>query len=480
MTSATIATLPVASDRAAADCVRSRAGSLALADIYTLVAVFFGALFIVLTPPFGVGDETTHVERTYEVATGAFLGGEGLPAGLQQFLGDAFARVKSGEPVSIADYERWASIPLQAGRIEPYPDPLRAIMRLQYPGNYVHLAPAMSAGLAFGASPLAILYVLRTVALLAGVFLVRQAIRIAPAAFRPALLFVALLPTTLVFFSGVNNESVLVGLAFLWFAFVASLAARPGEPLTRLEIAALVALGFLLGQFKSGYFLLPALAVILPAGKFSSPALRILILLVTIAPGAAVSFLWMATAKAAMLGDIAYSTAPGNRVAPDEQVAFIVADPLRYAAIVFRTLFLSPEGGEAVRGVAGLGGWTNIPLSGPVYALLIVAGILLWASGEKPPATMMAPFALLLQAGLFSGVTLLILTMMYVGWTGVGAPVIDGFQGRYWLPLLPLTLSLAPVRLSLLSSERTRNAVAVGAPFAGLLAMAGAVFTHYY
>lgn len=478
MRAATIA--PTDDPRGAPAGVDRRAGARALADLYTLVAVFFGAFFIVLTPPFGVGDETTHVERTYEVASGAFLGGEGLPAGLQQFLGDAFARVKSGEPVSGADFERWAAIPLKAGEIEPYPDPLRAIMRLQYPGNYVHLAPAMSAGLALGAAPLALLYLLRAVALFAGVFLVRQAIAIAPATFRPAMVFVALLPTTLVFFSGVNNESVLIGLGFLWFAYVASLAARPDERMTRAEIAGLIALGFILGQFKSGYFLLPALALILPAGKFSSASQRLLLLILTIAPGAAISFLWMATAKTAMLGDVAYSTMPGNRVAPDEQIAFILADPLRFAMIVFRTFFLSPEGGEAARGLGGVAGWTNIGLPAPIYALLLVAGLALWASGEKPPAAMAAPLALLVQAGLFGAVTLLVLTMMYVGWTGVGARVIDGFQGRYWLPLLPLVLALAPVRLSLLSAESARIGLAFGAPLIGLVAMAAAVFRHYY
>lgn len=465
---------------APAEAFGLRFGARALADLYTLVAVFFGAFFIALTPPFGVGDETTHVERAYEVATGAFLGGEGLPAGLQRFLGDAFARVKGGEPASVADFERWAAMPLEAERIEPYPDPLRAIMRLQYPGNYVHLAPAMSAGLALGAPPLALLYLLRAVALLAGVFLVRQAIRVAPAAFRPAMAFIALLPTTIVFFSGVNNESVLIGLAFLWFAYVAGLAARPDRRLTRAEIAGLIALGFIVGQFKSGYFLLPALALILPAGKFSSPAQRILILMLTIAPGAAVSLLWMAIAKTAMLGDVAYSTMPGNRVAPDEQIAFILADPLRYALIVLRTFFLSPEGGESLRGLGGVAGWTNIGLSPPVYALMLVAGVALWASGQQPPAAMATPFALLVQAGLFGGVTLLVLTMMYVGWTGVGAEVIDGFQGRYWLPLLPLILALAPVRLSLLSAESARVVLAFGAPLVGLIAMAAAVFRHYY
>ncbi len=450
------------------------------ADLYTLVAVFFGAIFIFLTPPFGVGDETTHVERTYEIATGAFFGAKGLPAGLQTFIDDAFTRIKSDEKISGYDYARWSGIGLEADHIEPYADPMRAIMRLQYPGNYIHLAPVMGAALAIGAPPLAILYFLRAAALLAGILLVRQAIRLAPAAFRPAMLFIALLPTSLVFFSGVNSESVLIGLGFLWFAFLANLAARPHEPLTRKEIAGLLLLGFAIGQFKSGYFLLPSLALILPAGKFTSPAQRLIILLLTIAPGAFVSLCWMTAAKTAMLGDIAYSTAPGNRVAPNEQIAFVLADPLRYGVIVFRTLFLSSEGGEAVRGMVGLGGWTNIPLIAPVYAMLFIAAIALWTSSDRAPPAMATPLAILIQAGIFGGVTLLVLTMMYVGWTGVGAPVIEGFQGRYWLPMLPLLLGLAPARLSLLPDDRTRFFIAVTASSIGLFTMVGSVFSHYY
>ena len=38
----------------------------------------------------------------------------------------------------------------------------------------------------------------------------------------------------------------------------------------------------------------------------------------------------------------------------------------------------------------------------------------------------------------FLTIVLLIFTSLYIQWTAVGAPVIDGVQGRYFLPILLL------------------------------------------
>ena len=38
------------------------------------------------------------------------------------------------------------------------------------------------------------------------------------------------------------------------------------------------------------------------------------------------------------------------------------------------------------------------------------------------------------------GTALLIIGAMYISWTGVGAEVVEGVQGRYFIPLLPLLL----------------------------------------
>jgi len=453
---------------------------LSLADAYALMALVFGVFFLIATPPFGVGDETAHFERSYEVATGAILGADGLPAGMQDLIDDAFARVKSGVPIEAADYRRWLEIELSADEITPWPEPIRAVMRLHSPVCYIHLAPVVGAGVALGLPPLAIFYLGRIVALLVGVFLVRAAIARAPAALRPPLLFVGLLPTAVLFFAGLNIESLLVGLGFYYFALVASFCAEPEKRLSGKEIALLAATGFLLGQFKTGYMLAPALALILPRSKFASRRDQIAIIALCVAPGIIASLAWAGAVKSSILGGVVYSTDGVNRVAPDEQLAHILADPIGYAGVLFNTFFGTQALGVAWKSMLALGGWTNIPVSVASYIILTEGLLFVWASGPKPPAALMSAYGSLVQLGIFAATTLAIFTLVYLQWDGVGAPAIDGFQGRYWIVVLPLLFALTPVRWSLFADPRRRIAVAVIAPLFGLIDMAIAVTGFYF
>lgn len=454
--------------------------NIRLADAYALLALIFGAFLAAATPPFGVGDETAHFERSYEIAVGKFLGAPGIPAGMQALIDDAFGMVKTGEAVGADDHARWASIPLRADELTPYPEPIRAVLRLHSPLCYIHFAPIAATGLALGLPPLAIFHLQRATALLIGIFLVRAALLRAPAALRPPLAFIALLPTTIVFFAGLNIESLLVGLGFYFFALIASLAAEPEKPLSRGDVIKLIGVAFLLGQFKTAYLLLPALAVILPATKFPGWRARIIILVLIILPGAAASLAWAMTVKNSMLAGLVYSTMDGNRVEPAAQLAGVLADPVGYLGVLWRTMFASDSPDFAWKSFLALGGWTNIAVPGIFYALLTIALFLVWLSGEKPPAALTTPFASLVQSGLFIATALAILTLVYFQWNGVGDPVVTGFQGRYLFAATPLLAALAPVRLSLMAAPYRREALAFGAPTLSLIAMAVAIIGRYY
>lgn len=453
---------------------------IALADAYALIALAFGLFFIAATPPFGMADETAHFERAYETAIGAYTGAEGVPSGMQELMDDAFGLVKSGGTVDGDDYRRWAAIDLRAEEITPWPEPLRAVMRLHSPLCYVHFAPIVKAGVALEAPPLSILYAGRLAALLVGVLLVRAAIGVAPAAFGPALACIALLPTTIVFFGAFNIESLVVGLGFYFFALVARHAVEPNVRLKPADILQLAAIAFLLGQFKSAYLFLPAFALVLPSSKFAGWKAQAIALALIIVPGAIASLGWAVVVKDMMLGDVSYSTMNGNHVEPSAQLAGVLADPLGYAAIVLRTLFASDSPSMAWLSMLALGGWTNIKLPVAFYALLSAGLILVWSSGERPPRIFTRPLAVTLQLAIVGATALAILTLVYFQWNGVGDAVITGFQGRYLLAATPLLLAAAPVRLSILEKPARRTAVAFGAPLIGLFAMGSAVLGHYW
>ncbi|MEZ5892729.1 MAG: DUF2142 domain-containing protein [Parvularculaceae bacterium] len=453
---------------------------ITLADLYALIALGFGIFFIAATPPFGAGDETAHFERAYEIAAGKFMGAEGVPAGMQDLMDDAFGRVKSGEAVTGEDYARWSRYPLRSDEITPWPEPVRVVMRLHSPFCYAHLAPVAAVGVALGLPPLEIFYLGRLAALLAGVFLVRAAISRAPSTLRAPLVAIALLPTAIVYFSAFNIESLLVGAGFYFFAIIASLAATPEEKINRGDIIRLAAFGFLLGQFKTAYLLAPFAALVLPATIFENARQRLSVLALTILPGAATSLVWAMAVKTQMIDGLVYSTMDGNRVDPSAQLAGVLADPIGYLGVLARTVFASDMPGAAWQSFLGLAGWSNIAVPAPVYALLTLGLILVWLSGEKAPPALTTRFALATQISVFAATTLAILTLVYFQWDGVGDKVIVGFQGRYFLAIAPLLIAAAPVRLSLMAAPGRREAAAVGIPLLGLLAMAAAVTARYF
>ncbi|MGE0181661.1 MAG: DUF2142 domain-containing protein [Parvularculaceae bacterium] len=451
-----------------------------IANLYALTALVFGVFFLVVTPPFGSGDETAHYERAYEVSRGAFTGADGVTAGMQTLMDDAFGKVVSGNQIVAADFGRWAAIDLDAQTITPWPQPLRHVMRLHSPLCYAVLAPITGAGVAIGMSPLTIFYLGRLAALFVGVFLIRAAIARAPACLRAPLVFIGLMPTTVVYLGTYNIDSLLFGLGFYFFALIAAMADAPLKPVTRREIARLVGVAFLLGQFKTGYILLPALALLIPAAKFSSPSARLAALAMIILPGAAASLGWAMIVKTEMLGDVIYSTMDGNHVEPAAQLAGILADPLGYVGIVLRTLFASDAPFFALLSFLALGGWTNIQLAPLFYSVLALGLMIVWMSGDKPPAALRSRWAIFVQLGIAAATVCAILTLVYLQWNGVGAPVIAGFQGRYFIAIAPLLLAAAPVRLQVFSVGRRRDIVAFGVPLVGLVAMGAAILRHYY
>lgn len=448
--------------------------------IYAVIALFFGFVFIVITPPFGSGDETAHYERAYEVAHGAYAGASGVTAGMQTLMDDAFGMVVAGESATPADYARWAAIELDAQTITPWPNPLRRVLRLHSPLCYTHLASVTAAGEALNLPPLMIFYLGRLAALLIGVALITAAVARAPAALRPPLIFIGLLPTTVVFLATYNIDSFLFGLGFYYFALIASLAADPGKKASKADLAQLIATAFLLAQFKTAYLLLPALAILLPASKFASARVRMAVLALIILPGAIASLGWAMIVKTHVLGDVVYSTLNGNHVEPAAQLQAILNHPIGYIGVVLRTLFGSSEPIFAWISFLALGGWTNIQVAPIFYALLSIGFLFVWMSGDAPPAALRTRLAIGVQLAIFFATVGAIATLVYLQWNGVGSPVIEGFQGRYFIAAAPLVLAAAPARIALISAGDRREILAFGIPIVGLIAMASAIIAQYF
>lgn len=448
--------------------------------LYTVIAAVVGLVFVFMTPPSGAGDEPRHFERMFEVATGHWIGAEGLPRGVLQFTDLSKTTVEEGAKFDAARRAELAAIPLDKADIEPYPRPLEKVLRIHHPAAYLPFAPAVWAGLAFDLAPAQIFLLCKLTTLALGVFLMRQAIRILPA-YKFLAAFVALLPTTVFYLGAANIDAFLTGLGFLFFALVARAATRADGLTTGRDIALLAVVGAAVAAIKTPYALLPLAALLIPATKFASPGKRLAALAIIVLPGVALAASWALLAKAHFVPSEAYSTPGGTYVLPTEQLTRLIRDPAAFLAVLWRTAFESSVPATTIGQALGLLGWNNVPLPAPTIALSMSALILLWFSGDPhAPPVLKSAYGCVLCAGLFGMIVCVSLFLLYLHWTGVGARTVEGFQGRYLLPIAPLLFALAPLRVTVLDGAGRQAAFLCVCSSVGLASAVAAVFTHFY
>ncbi len=114
--------------------------------------------------------------------------------------------------------------------------------------------------------------------------------------------------------------------------------------------------------------------------------------------------------------------------------------PLAVAKLLTRDLVSRAP--RYAREAIGVLGWLDVPL--PWWAYLLSAVTLLaaaiWRRAVEPPVP--AP----LVVGSLVATLFLVALSLYFIWTPVGADRLEGFQGRYLLPVLPLVAALPPLR----------------------------------
>src|SRR5581483_2878824 len=127
---------------------------------------------------------------------------------------------------------------------------------------------------------------------------------------------------------------------------------------------------------------------------------------------------------------------PGSQASIQAQVAWIQADPLAFAQVCAATI---AEHGQIWFDQLGYLGWLDTKVNPLAMHALLVLLVLLGLADRPLPHTpdWRLKTAALGAAGLC---TLVILLCCYVAGCAVGAPLIIGPQGRYWVPVLPLLL----------------------------------------
>lgn len=411
---------------------------IAAADVAVLYLVLglLGVLpLVLLTPPFQVPDEQQHFYRAYQLSElglrGVVQGGaagavlpSSLPELADRFLGSrAIHTSRAVRPSPLQDTLGAFAMPLDPARRE-FVDFTGAAFYSPLP--YLPQVAAIVMGRGLGLGPLGLLYAARLANGLTALLVVTVALRVLPVG-NMMLLVLGLLPMVLFEFASASPDAAVISTALLFTAI--AMRARFRGRWDWVEVLLACIAGAVFCSLRPVYA--PLLVMGVPGVFRRGTAGHII----------AVHAVLVAAVLGATVLWLAYSTSTSTLVLPREgtslsrQFAGIISHPGAFSGIVLHTI--REFGGEWGRGMIGVLGWLTIPLPKSMHVLPIAA-VLACVLLRHPAAPRIGLVEAIWQALLLGACALLVLVALYLYWTPVGSGVIDGVQGRYFLPLAGL------------------------------------------
>lgn len=400
---------------------------------FTLLLVFF-------IPPFQSPDEYAHFFRAYQISEGKFIPviqdqrvGGLLPTGIKQFADQAapWLAMNPGGRWNPTILNKLSRIPLQPEK-RLFVDFNNSAMTPPVP--YVPAALFMAIGRWLGATPLIIYYLGRIGTALAWLLLTWGALRITPV-FMVSFTIIALLPMTVFRGATLNHDAVTIGGLFLFIASVFRLWS--GDVSRRHEIGH-AALSLLAVSVKWPYALVLLLPLIpLPGQPLKARKLIVRCSLWLVLP----ALLWCVWFGQSMKFNLSYQQYNSDfrdtqafvaEANPSQQISNSLEQPLRTVGAITKGIMRS----GTLASFIGTLGWQDTRLPIP-FLLLAASGLLFLVLTESSPHVWPWRFRWLTGA-VFAGISFLLGAALYAIWTPLAANAMQGFHGRFLLPIAPL------------------------------------------
>lgn len=396
-------------------------------------------VYCLIIPPFQSPDETFHFFKSYQVAVGGVKnthgqGGLGyvLPQDVRELTGSTFPlkAVESGEKYVVSDVLKhvFHTSHTSGSVFVVFPNAAS-----YSPTMYLPQALGIFVARALDAPILLQFYSGRFVNALCGILLALAAISIMPFG-RSVMVGILALPMTLFQIGSLSPDSTILGLSFLVTA-MAFYSIQPRNMMNWQSVAMpLAIIGLILAK---GVYLPIAAAGFSIKNKLSNR--NQLIVLGAIAAGIVLFLAW--TALGGHGGGFQASLVSRKTLQreitaiPMEQLQFILASPFSYCYVLITSIVDRLP--TYIVGIIGRFGWNTIILPIPLYlfaGFALVVCLVKSASAKKTVDKGQLTWWLILCLGML----VLIETALYLTGTPYGADYIQGTQGRYFTPFLPL------------------------------------------
>lgn len=407
--------------------------------LFLAIALPLGGLLCVLTPPFMVPDEQAHFFRAYQLSQGGLLAERfdgGVGGNLPKSLVDSSIVLIGNLPGQPGAKVQKKLIFAELSRPHKADDRTNIHFEntaLYSPIAYLPTSIGVGMGRVLDASPLVMLYLGRLFTMLAWVGLTFLAFRLIPIA-RWVFLVVALAPMAIFQAASVSADALTLSLCFVATAWFVRLCLQT-TTVTKKQWVATIGLVLVLGCVKQPYALLGLLFVAIPAKQLAVQTISRWQWV-----GSVVGALGATAGGWYLISKNFFMQSPfllDRVLQPDQQLVYMLQHPLGFMKTIVLTHFAG-AGDTNIREIVGVFGWLDAPM--PFWAVLLYIGCLAVAVGFAYREQRIPRFQRWVMAGLALAVVLAIDFLLYMYWNAVGAPVIMGIQGRYYLMVLPLVM----------------------------------------
>lgn len=377
-----------------------------------------GMMYTIFMLPSEIPDELGHLWRTYEISEGAFISGKEatkVPADLVYHVKGYVNTYQDLSTVlsSETDYNDRVEV---NNTFKTYPFYLYIFGAIGFfIAKILHLNILLGCYLAC---------LMNFIVLLVTVY---YAIKIIPFG-KWAITSIVFMPMFLHQATSTSADSIINSLSLLFISFVVFLLFKE-DKMTKKEEASFFLLSILLALSKYVYFPIILIGILLVFTKNIDKKRRIIMLSITFSISILLIIAYFIFSSSYESPHKQYEE--DNHVNIVSQAKEIIIHPINFVKTIGNTLYLKGEEWMGMMVGTHLG-WLEIHVPSLIittYIIVILASCFIEKNKVAFNAKQKA-FCMLIGIG----TSILVMTGLYLHWTAVGANVIEGVQGRYFIP----------------------------------------------
>jgi len=298
--------------------------------------------------------------------------------------------------------------------------------------------------------------------------------------FKWSFFFLLVMPMSLYIAASFSYDVLSDSILILMVSIIIRMKFEKDQKLSRIDYCVLFLLSLLVGFTGKVNIFFPALVLIIPTQRFGSTKKKVYIVALSmlITLGAFISW---SLYSLAILGDTNFVDAhlvkiAGSAINYQSQLKYVLAYPFSFFGAIFSSIRLFWF--DYFQGFFGLLGWIDVPLPRYLYAMAGLQIILLILSAREPEKSVSISDRYV-AIGIFTGSVALLFLILYLSFSRVGNWLVDGIQGRYFIPVFPLLLLVYYPPRRILSQTIMKALCPLFAVGAIVISLSE-VYLHYY